>query len=234
MLSFVPALAAGTPPGSLNAPLATCFIESGAGPGPRAPTRFPCAAFRWEPKKKWGPALLPGPTAPSEGSAGVRDLIIRPEGPTTRPRSWRTSSGVAFHHGGPKTRFVVRFSSRKSLAPQFPSAGPKASATLMFHGPSWTGSLSRGLSPWGGNRLRKSEHQHFRRLLPTGPEIRSLRHRPERQFSLKPHSIACRRRSVLPSLPHLLAVSGLPVRRGLPSRSRIEPAQRFRVAQREK
>lgn len=29
------------------------------------------------PKQKWGPALLPAPTAPSEGSAGVRDLIRR-------------------------------------------------------------------------------------------------------------------------------------------------------------
>ncbi len=29
------------------------------------------------PKQKWGPALLPAPTAPSEGSAGVRDLISR-------------------------------------------------------------------------------------------------------------------------------------------------------------
>ena len=52
-------------------------------------------------------------------------LINRPEGPSTRPRSWRTSSGVAFHHGGPKTRFLVRFSSRESLAPQFPSAWPE-------------------------------------------------------------------------------------------------------------
>src|SRR4051812_27782947 len=26
------------------------------------------------PKQKWGPALLPAPTAPSEGSAGVRNL----------------------------------------------------------------------------------------------------------------------------------------------------------------
>ena len=52
-------------------------------------------------------------------------LISRPEGPKTRPRSWRTSSGVAFHHGGPKTRSVVRFSSRESLAPQLPSAWPE-------------------------------------------------------------------------------------------------------------
>ena len=80
-------------------------------------------------------------------------LISQPEGPKTRPRSWRTSSGVAFHLGGPKTRFVVRFSSRKSIAPQFPSARPEGFATLMFRGPSWAGSLFRGLSPWGGNHL---------------------------------------------------------------------------------
>lgn len=99
---------------------------------------------------------------------------------------------------------------------------PEGFSPPMFRGPSWAGSLSRGLSPWGGNRPRKSEVQLFRRLLPTGPEIRSLRHRPEGQFSLKPHSIACRRRSVLPSSPHPLAVAGLPMRRGLPSRSRID------------
>jgi hypothetical protein len=27
------------------------------------------------PQKKWGPALLPAPTAPSEGYAGVRNLV---------------------------------------------------------------------------------------------------------------------------------------------------------------
>jgi hypothetical protein len=28
------------------------------------------------PKKKWGPALLPAPTAPSEGFAGIRNLVL--------------------------------------------------------------------------------------------------------------------------------------------------------------
>jgi hypothetical protein len=88
----------------------------------------------------------------------------------------------------------------RASPPNSPPLGPKASATLMFRGPSWAGSLPRGLPPWGGNRPRQSEHQLFRRLLPTGPEIRSLRHRPGGQFSFEPHSIACRRRSVLPSL----------------------------------
>ena len=57
-------------------------------------------------------------------------LIKEPEGSKTRPRSWRTSSGVAFHRSGPKTRFVVRFSSRESLAPQFPSAWPEGFSDL--------------------------------------------------------------------------------------------------------
>jgi hypothetical protein len=80
-------------------------------------------------------------------------LIHEPEGPKTRPRSWRTSSGVAFHLGGPKTRFVVRFSSRESLAPQFPSAWPKGFRDLDVPRPFLGWVPFRGLSPWGGNHL---------------------------------------------------------------------------------
>jgi len=56
-------------------------------PEPRSPSR----ARVWRsyragdsPQKKWGPALLPAPTAPSEGSAGVRNLVdstLRPTHP---------------------------------------------------------------------------------------------------------------------------------------------------------
>jgi len=88
----------------------------------------------------------------------------------------------------------------RASPPNSPPLGPKASATLMFHAPSWAGSLPRGLSPWGGNCPRTRKHQLFRRLLPTGPEFRPLRHRPEGQFCFELPSIACRRRSVLPSL----------------------------------
>jgi hypothetical protein len=53
-------------------------------------------------QKKWGPALLPAPTAPSEGSAGVRNLVcFCPKAWLTRSRSWLTSSGVAFHPTAP-------------------------------------------------------------------------------------------------------------------------------------
>lgn len=152
------------------------------------------------PGQKWGPALLPGPTAPSEGFAGVRDLVNWPEGPPTRLRSWRTSSGVASHRGGPGTRILGGCAPERAWPPIPLRLSPKASATSMFRGPSWAGPLLRGLSPWGGNRPRKRKHQLFRRLLPTGPEFRSPRHRPEGQFGFELHSIACRRRSVLPSL----------------------------------
>ena len=37
---------------------------------------------------------------------------------------------------------------------------------------------SRGLSPWGGNRPRKARNQLFRRLLPTGPVLRSAASSP--------------------------------------------------------
>jgi hypothetical protein len=40
--------------------------------------------YRYPPNEKWGPALLPAPTAPSEGSAGIRNLVditFRPTNP---------------------------------------------------------------------------------------------------------------------------------------------------------
>jgi hypothetical protein len=77
---------------------------------------------------------------------------------------------------------------------------PRCSTALLGLGP-----FHVALSPWGGNRPRKRKHQLFRRLLPTGPELGSLRHRPCGQFGFELHSIACRRRSVLlsPAAPYL-------------------------------
>src|SRR5579872_3920537 len=40
------------------------------------------AAMPAAPQQKWGPALLPAPTAPSEGSAGIRNLVDRSFRPT--------------------------------------------------------------------------------------------------------------------------------------------------------
>jgi len=78
-------------------------------------------------QKKWGPALLPAPTAPRHGFAGVRNLgQSGPKAPPTRPRSWRTSSGVASYRSGPKTRFLVRFGfPRKASPPNSPPHWPE-------------------------------------------------------------------------------------------------------------
>jgi hypothetical protein len=184
------------------------------------------------PKQKWGPALLPGPTAPSVGFAGVRDLgRSGPKAPSTRPRSWRTSSGVASHRGGPKTRFLVRFSSRESLSPQFPSASarrlprPRCSTALLGLGPFHAAS-----SPWGGNCPRTRKHQLFRRLLPTvRNSVRCVIAPKDSSASNLVPSPAGGDRYFRHS-PLRLAVASFLVRRGLPSRSQLEPALRIRVA----
>jgi len=44
---------------------------------------------------------------------------------------------------------------------------------------------SRGLSPWGGNRPREARNQLFRRLLPTGPVLRSAASSPRGAVRLR-------------------------------------------------
>ena len=66
---------------------------------PRCPARRSAAvpaSRRSCHKRKWGPALLPVPTAPSKGYAGVRNLgSAEPKLLGPRFRSLRTRSGVA-------------------------------------------------------------------------------------------------------------------------------------------
>ena len=102
-------------------------------------------------QKKWGPALLPAPTAPSEGSAGVLNLVDRPFGLPTRSRSWLTSSGVASHLTIPLARspadlldYVARRLAGLSTDPawllRLPIRRPEFSRGQyhpMFRGPSW-------------------------------------------------------------------------------------------------
>ena len=158
-------------------------------------------------------------------------LISQPEGPKTRPRSWRTSSGVAFHHGGPKTRFVDWISSRESLSPQFPSAWPEGFRDLDVPRPflGWVPStqpclpggetaLVQGSTSSSGASCRLVRKSACCVIAPKGSSASSLIPSPaggDRSFR---HS------------PNRLAVAGLLVRRGLPSRSQVQPAQRIRVA----
>jgi hypothetical protein len=158
-------------------------------------------------------------------------LISQPEGPKTRPRSWLTSSGVVSHRGGPKTRFLVRFGSRKSFSPQFPSAWPEGVRDLdvprPFLGrvpstrlclPGGETALVQGSTNSSGASCRLVRKSARCVIAPRGSSASSLIPSPaggDRSF----------RRS-----PRLPAVAGSPVRRGLPSRSQLERGRGFRVA----
>ena len=158
-------------------------------------------------------------------------LISQPEGPEIRPRSWLTSSGVVSHRGGPKTRFLVRFSSERASPPNSPPHGPKASATIdvprPFLGrvpstsrclPGGETALVQGSTYSSGASCRLVRKSVRCVIAPRGSSASNLIPSPaggDRSFR---HS------------PPLLAVAGLPVRRGLPSRSQLEPALRIRVA----
>jgi hypothetical protein len=107
--------------------------------------RCGCSAI----KRKWGPALLPAPTAPSEGSAGVRNLVKNPKA-QTRSRSWLTSSGVASDRTTPSceepdwpteatTRRITVSFDPSGLAVETEAPGQNRP---MFCGPSWV-NLSR-------------------------------------------------------------------------------------------
>jgi hypothetical protein len=158
-------------------------------------------------------------------------LIVEPEGPATRPRSWRTSSGVVSHRGGPKTRFLVRFGSRESFSPQFPSAWPEGFRDLDVPRPflGWV-PFTRLCLPGGETALANGSTSS------SGASCRLVRKSVRRVIALAGSSAS----NLIPSpagggrsfrhSPLLLAVAGLPVRRGLPSRSQLEGGRGFRVA----
>jgi hypothetical protein len=158
-------------------------------------------------------------------------LISQPEGPKIRPRSWLTSSGVVSHRGGPKTRFLVRFGSRKSFASQFPSAWPEGVRDLdvprPFLGrvpstqlclPGGETALVQGSTNSSGASCRLVRKSIRCVIAPKGSSASNLIPSPAGGDRYFRHS------------PRRLAVAGLLVRRGLPSRSQLEPAQRLRVA----
>ena len=143
-------------------------------------------ALRSTPKRKWGPALLPAPTAPSEGSAGVRELDQTRRSPVLDPGSPAQAS---------LPTMVVRGSSHSRssphpegcLASRTRFASPEGFGALIFRGPSWAGPLPRGLSPWRGNRLSRQKAPTLPAPLAGWSGFRvSPRHRPEGQFSFNP------------------------------------------------
>ena len=121
------------------------------------------------PNEKWGPALLPAPTAPSEGSAGVCDLIRR--------------SFTVLNPGSPAQASLPSMIDPKDIltVPRpFLDRTPFASASPGGSAFATEGStLPAPLASWSGMSVQ----------FPL----------PKKQISFK-RSIACRRRSGLPSL----------------------------------
>ena len=111
-------------------------------------TRYGIAQRISRGQKKWGPALLPAPTAPSEGSAGVRNLVDRAFRPTyplsilahqlrRRFRSDRPpceEPGRSTRLRGPKARWS--FGPSGLLEPQSEDLASRENRP-MFRGPSW-------------------------------------------------------------------------------------------------
>ena len=181
----------------------------------RSPTRARVSKVRREAKaavpiEKWGLALLPAPTAPSEGYAGVRNLVTLPEGSRTRFRSWLTSSGVASHPTAPSEGGALTGSpNRATRGLACPSNRPGLPRTEIldqnrstFCGPSWVDHSCvplRSRPRKALNRVALEEDRLFRRLFPAGPPSRSR----------KSLCIACRQRSDLwsPAAPRAVAGS---------------------------
>ena len=170
--------------------------------------------------------MLPGPTAPSEGFAGVRDL-------DQRTRRFKNPSSILAHQL--RRRFPswrsedpVRCSVQlpRELRPQFPSAWPEGFSDLDVPRPflGWVPfpwPVSLGGKPPSAKASTSSSGASCRLvrkslrcvIAPRGSSASNFIPSPaggDRSF--------CRP-------PHLLAVAGSPGRRGLPSRSQLERAQ---------
>jgi hypothetical protein len=162
----------------------------GGGGGPRT----------WEmcPTRKWGPALLPAPTAPSVGSAKFRVRIPRNPFPT---------------FGSPAQASLSTDPLPPGEEPCGPTrcAGPKASLSFraarldrsqnrpMFSGPSWDDPLSRpALRPT--TRRPTSAASRDRKIISSGASSRLTSKSPRKNLSLPAAEIgplvACR--TVLP------------------------------------
>ena len=180
-----------------------------------------------ESQKKWGPALLPAPTAPSEGSARSQNQVPGEPYPEFR----LTSSGVASHRPLPPKRSLATSTPVRQPKPRFCFAPPgltevkadRCSAALL----GMTSQLRPALPPTietAGSRVALSKDHLFRRLVPAGPAST-----PERASALPAAEIgALATRRTFEPLPALWW--GL----GPPSRSHMHPDSPFRVAPSEK
>jgi len=133
-------------------------------------------------QKKWGPASLPAPTAPSEGSAGVRNLTdktFRPTCPLSilahQLRRRFPSCSSLFRRADP---FYLTARPEGSLVfrPVRPGTGTEVPAKTTRCSAALLGIISTA-SRFAhlpheevGSRVARQEDYLFRRLFPAGPE----------------------------------------------------------------
>jgi len=110
--------------------------------------QFISAELGCAPERKWGPALLPAPTAPSEGYAGVRNLVKNPKAPTALDPGSPAQASLPIEQL-PLARSPTGLSKRRPGGSPSLSARPAWHETEapgqnrpMFCGPSWV-NLSR-------------------------------------------------------------------------------------------
>jgi hypothetical protein len=141
------------------------------------------------PEKKWGPALLPAPTAPSEGSAGVRNLVpgdpfsilahqlrrrfpsilMKPGGlPLHRCSAallGSTTLASRFAHHTPEEVLEPRRATEdrlfRRLFPAGPASTPEGASALPAGGDRTFGHLPRppAVADYWGGRDRRPDHQ---------------------------------------------------------------------------
>jgi hypothetical protein len=191
------------------------------------------SAFRLagSPQKKWGPALLPAPTAPSEGYAGVRNLVdsafrltyplsilahqLRRRFPSSR--SLFRGTWLIYPTTWPESSLVVR--SARPVETVAPTKTTPCSAALL--GETALASRFAHQVPKNPGAASRERQLPLPAPLPGWP-----RPEPESSVHCLPAEIG-----PLVTCRTLLVLADIPRRPGPPSRSHEHHAQRRRVAE---
>ena len=186
------------------------------------------------PQKKWGPALLPAPTAPSEGSAGIRNLVhfglsAQPDPLSILAHQLRRrippnnslfrGARSTYSTARPEGSLVFRSFRPGILEPKFLEAKTVQCSAALLGKPSIASRFAHHRSEDLQEPRRATGRFLFRRLFPAGPV------RTRRLFPILPAEIG-----PLVTCRALLALSDLPRRPGPPSRSPLHHAHPLRVA----
>jgi hypothetical protein len=175
------------------------------------------------PKRKWGPALLPAPNAPSEGSAGIRYLVK-----TRRPQP-------ALDPGSPAQASLPIEQLPLARSPtSLPNCNPEDRLSFSPSGLTEVKTVQLSAALLGPTPLASRFAFHPERLRAASRLRRSTLPAPHTNWprfnSRRNLNIACRRRSDLWSPAATACRCRLLERPGPPSRSLGHHAHLFRVA----